>query len=280
MADAALINQFKSLAIRDDNGRQQPEILYGRRKMTAWLHRVGFAGTSKHTVDRLMPLEGMNGLVRGRKPRNRAVVAVSAPRAPDLLNRQFSAPAPDHSWVTDFTYVATWGGFVYVAFAIDLYSRLIVGWSISAVKDTPFVEVCLAMALWRRDHAGHPVETGLIHHSDAGSQYTSIKFTETVALEGLVASIGTVGDAYDSAAAETVMGMYKNEAIAKNSPFNTGPLKSLADVEQLTFDWLDWYNNRRLHSALGYLSPTEYESNYYAVTNGPLNDDAANKTAA
>ena len=112
------------------------------------------------------------------------------------------------------------------------------------------------------------------------AQYTSIKFTETVALEGLVASIGTVGDAFDNAAAETVMGLYKNEAVAKNSSFITGPLKTLADVEKLTFDWRDWYNNRRLHSALGNMPPAEYELNYYAGTNGPINIEAANKTAA
>ena len=201
-------------------------------------------------------------------------------RAEDFLKRNFSAPRPNHSWVTDFTYVRTWGSFVYVAFAIDLYSRAIVGWHASAVKDTSFVEACLKMALWRRDHSGHAVEPGMIHHSDAGSQYTSVKFTETVALEGLVASIGTIGDAYDNAAAETVMGLYKNEAVAKNSPFSTGPLKTLADVEELTFDWLDWYNNRRLHSSLGNIPPEEYERNYYAKTNGSLTDEAANKTAA
>ena len=279
-SDAVLVNTFRELAIRDAKGRQRPEILYGRRKMTAWLRRVGFPHVSKHTVDRLMRLEGMHGLVRGRKPRNRAVAGVSAPRAPDLLKRQFSAPTPNHSWVTDFTYVATWGGFVYVAFVIDLYSRMIVGWSISTVKDTSFVEACLAMALWRRDWFGHRVQRGLIHHSDAGAQYTSIRFSETVALEGLVASIGTVGDAYDNAAAETVMGMYKNEAIAKNSPFNTAPLKGIADVEKLTVDWLDWYNNRRLHSTLDYLPPVEFEDNYYAEINGSLTDEAANKTAA
>ncbi|TFC79302.1 hypothetical protein E3O45_04285 [Cryobacterium sp. TMS1-20-1] len=153
------------------------------------------------------------------------------------------------------------------------------GWHASTVKDTPFVEVCLNMALWCRDHAGHAVRPGLIHHSDAGSQYTSIKFTETLALEGLVASIGTIGDAYDNAAAETVMGLYKNEAVAKTSPFVTGPLKTLADVEKLTFDWLDWYNNRRLHSALGNMPPEEYERNYDAETNGPINIETANKTA-
>ncbi len=145
---------------------------------------------------------------------------------------------------------------MYVAFAIDLFSRAIVGWQASAVKDTPFVEACLQMALWRRDHAGHAVRPGMIHHSDAGSQYTSIEFTETV------------------------MGLYKNEAVAKNSPFVTGPLKTLADVEELTFDWVDWHNNRRLHSSLGNMPPEEYERNYYAETTGPSRDGAANKTAA
>ena len=279
-SDAVLIDRLKALKVRDAKGRQQPEILYGRRKMTAWLGRGGFAVVSKHTVDRLMRVEGMNGLVRGRKPRAPASTGKDSARAPDLLKRDFSAPRPNHSWVTDFTYVPTWGGFVYVAFAIDLFSRAIVGWQASAVKDTPFVEACLQMALWRRDHAGHAVRPGMIHHSDAGSQYTSIKFTETVALEGLVASIGTIGDAYDNAAAETVMGLYKNEAVAKNSPFITGPLKTLAHVEELTFDWVDWYNNRRLHSSLGNMPPEEYERNYYAETTGPLTDGAANKTAA
>ena len=176
--------------------------------------------------------------------------------------------------------MGTWSGFVYVAFAIDLYSRAIVCWDVSTVKDTAFVERCLKMALWRRDHTGRPVLPGMIHHSDAGSQYTSIRFTETVALAGLVASIGSVGDAYNNAAVETVMGLYKNEATAKGSPFQTGPLRTLADVEEITFDWVDWYNNDRLHSALGNIPPEEYEQNYYAETNGPSTGDAANKTAA
>lgn len=166
-SDAVLIDRLKALKVRDAKGRQQPEILYGRRKMTAWLGRGGFAVVSKHTVDRLMRVEGMNGLVRGRKPRAPASTGKDSARAPDLLKRDFSAPRPNHSWVTDFTYVPTWGGFVYVAFAIDLFSRAIVGWQASTVKDTPFVEACLQMALWRRDHAGHAVRPGMIHHSDA-----------------------------------------------------------------------------------------------------------------
>jgi putative transposase len=277
--DAALVARFRQLRERDAKGRQRPEALYGRRKMTAWLVRTGFPDVSKHTVDRVMRGEGMNGLVRGRKTTT-TIPGKDGKRAGDLLNRQFTAPRPNHTWVTDFTYVATWSGFVYVAFAIDLFSRAIVGWQASTVKDTSFVEACLRMALWRRDQTGRPIEAGMIHHSDAGSQYTSVRFTETVALEGLTASIGSVGDAYDNAAAETVMGLFKNEAVAKNSPFRAGPLRTIADVEETTFDWVTWYNNNRLHSYLGNIPPEEYERNYYARNIDPSTGAAANKTAA
>lgn len=277
--DAIILDRLRALKIRDVKGRQPPEVLYGRRKMTAWLTRTGLPNVSKHSVDRLMRLEGMNGLVRGRRTRT-TIQGRDGRRAGDLLNRDFTAVAPNTVWVTDFTYVATWSGFVYVAFAIDLFSRTIVGWSISTVKDTTFVEVCLQMALWRRDHTGHPVTGRLIHHSDAGSQYTSIKFTDTLVNEGLTASIGTVGDAYDNAAAETVMGLYKNEAIATGSPFRISPLRGIDDVETVTFEWVDWYNTDRLHSTLGNMPPEEYERNYYAQNIGPSTDEAANKTAA
>lgn len=277
--DAVIVDALRGLRVRDQNGRQKPEVLYGRRKMTAWLRRKRFPGVSKHTVDRLMRDEGMNGLIRGRRTRT-TIPGKDGKRAGDLLNRDFSAPHPNHSWVTDFTYVPTWSGFVYVAFVIDLHSRAIVGWQTSTVKDTPFVEACLQMALWRRDHTGRPVLPGMIHHSDAGSQYTSIRFTDTLVLEGLAASIGSVGDAYDNAAAETVMGLYKNEAVAKGSPFWTGPLRTEADVEEVTFDWVDWYNNERLHSSLGNIPPEEFEQSYYAENIGPSTGDAANKTAA
>jgi len=277
--DAAIVAVFHELRERDKKGRQKPEVLYGRRKMTAWLARNGFPDVSKHTVDRLMRQEGMNGLIRGRRTRT-TIPGKDGHRAKDLLNRCFTAPHPNHTWVTDFTYVPTWGGFTYVALVIDLHPRTIVGWSTSTVKDTPFVEEALKMALWRRDHAGQPVPAGLIHHSDAGSQYTSIRYTDTLVLEGLQASIGTVGDAYDNAAAETVMGLFKNEAIAKDSPFRTGPLRTETDVVEIVFDWVNWYNTERLHSALGNIPPEEYERNYYAETNGPSTGDAANKTAA
>ena len=200
-------------------------------------------------------------------------------RAPDLLDRHFRTGAPNLAWVTDFTYVPTWTGFVYVGFAIDLFSRAIVGWSASTVKDVAFVEACLKMALWRRDHTGRPVPAGMVHHSDAGSQYTSVRFTQTLALEGLSASIGSVGDAYDNAAAETTIGLYKNEAVAAGSPFRTGPLRTIADVETLTINYIDWYNNHRLHSLLDHKTPEEHEQAYYDHRPGPGPGDASAKSA-
>ena len=211
VSDAAIIDRLRGLRTGGADGGPLPETLYGRRKMTGWLAGNGFPGVSKHTVDRLMRTEGMRGLVRGRKTRT-TIAAKDGVRAGDLLNRNFRTSAPNRAWVTDFTYLATWSGFAYVAFALDLYSRAIVGWSAAMRKDVAFVEQCLSMALWRRDHAGRPIPEGMIHHSDAGTQYTSIRFTETLALQGLSASIGSVGDAYDNAVAESFMGLFKNEA--------------------------------------------------------------------
>jgi putative transposase len=174
VTDAEILGRLRALRGGGPGGRPAPEVLYGRRKMTDWLNRQladeGRALVSKHTVDRLMRQLGMRGLVRGRGVRTTVAAKADARRAGDLLQRRFTAEAPNLAWVTDFTYVATWAGFVYVAFAVDLYSRAIVGWSASTVKDVAFVEGCLRMALWRRDHTGRPVHSGLIHHSDAGSQ--------------------------------------------------------------------------------------------------------------
>ena len=282
--DARLSDALRSLKVPDAKGRPRPEIIYGRRKMTQWLRRTGFPEASKHTVDRLMRDEGMNGLVRGRKTRT-TVLGKDGRRAGDLLNRDFTAPAPNRIWVTDFTYVPVYSGFVYVALVIDLYSRGIVGWETSTIKDTSFVEHCLRMALWRRQHTGRVVVAGLIHHSDAGSQcgftqYTSIRYTDTPALEGLQPSIGSVGGAYDNTAAETVMGLFKNEAVAKGSPVRSGALKTESDVMEIVFEWVHWSNNTRLHFALGHQTPDEFEHAYYAREIGPLPDDAANKQAA
>ena len=239
-----------------------PEGMYGRRKMTAYLRRQGYR-VAGCTVDRLMGEEGLSGVVRGRKHRTTISGGKDSHRAADLLDRDFTASAPNHKWVTDFTYARTWSGFVYVAFVVDCFSRAIVGWHASTVKDTALVTTALKMALWRRDHADRRVGDGLIHHSDAGSQYTSIAFAETLVLEGIAASIGSVGDAYDNALAETTIGLFKTEAIGRNSPFLTSPLKAIDDVEYATMEWVDWYNNRR-HSILDYVPPDEHENAYYA----------------
>ncbi|MDQ0825589.1 putative transposase [Arthrobacter sp. B2I5] len=246
--------------------------------MTQWLRRNGFPEASEHAVDRLMREEGMNGRIRGRKTRT-TIPGKDGRPAGDLLNRDFTAPAPNRIWVTDFTYVPVYSGFVYVALVIDLYSRAIVGWETSTVKDTAFVEHCPRMALRRRQHTGRPAPAGLIHHSDAGSQDSSIRYTDTLALEGLQPSIGSVGDAYDNAVAETVMGLFKNEAVAKDSPFRSGPLKTETDVMEIVFEWVHWYNKERLHSALDHQTPEEYEQTYYdlhrAVTRRPRQQTGA-----
>ena len=194
LGDAAVIDAILAARV-DEDGKATPESMYGRRKMTALLRRRGLA-VSKRRVDRLMRQLGIGGLVRGKRVRT-TIPDRNAQRAPDLLERDFSAEAPNRRWVADFTYVRTWAGFVYVAFVIDCFSRTIVGWYASTSKTTPLVTTALRMGLWRRDRAGHPAGDGLVHHSDAGSQFTSISFAETLALEGIAASIGSIGDAYD-----------------------------------------------------------------------------------
>ncbi len=234
-----------------------PEQLYGRRKMTRWLRRQGH-DVAFCTVDRIMRELGLNGAVRGRRHRT-TIPAKDGIRAGDRLNRDFTATAPNQVWVADFTYVSTWTGWAYVAFVFDAYSRAIVGWNISASKTTPLVSKAVNMAVWRRDHYGHPVEPGLIHHSDAGSQYVSLNFTESLALQGISPSIGSVGDAYDNALAESIIGLFKTEVVRRHGPF-----KTISEVEYALMEWCDWYNNSRLHSRLGYLTPAEYEAAYYA----------------
>lgn len=242
-----------------------PEGLYGRRKMTHWLRRQGHQ-VAFCTVDRLMRDLGMNGVRRGKGVRT-TVPAKDGRRAGDLLDRDFTAPAPNTRWVADFTYCRTWAGFVYVAFVVDCYAQRIVGWHAAGDKRTDLVLTPLRIALWDRDRHGTPVEPGqLLHHSDAGSQYTSIRFTEHLDLEGIAPSIGTVGDAYDNALMETIIGLFKTECIA-TTIFHDRPYKTLADVEYATAGWVDWYNNRRLHSTLGNVPPLEYEQAHYAALN-------------
>jgi len=256
VADAYLTDALRATA-------NTPEGMYGRRKMTAHLRRQGHR-VAACTTDRLMRDEDLSGLVRGGKHRTTIPAEQGGRRAPDLLDRDFTAQAPNRKWVTDFTYCRTWSGFVYVAFVIDCFSRAIVGWHATQVKNTAMVTTALKMALWRRDHEGRQIGDGLIHHSDAGSQYTSIAFAETLGIEGIAASIGSVGDAYDNALAESTIGLFKTEVISRNSPFRAHPAKTVDDIEYATMEWVDWYNHRRLHSLLGYIPPEELEAAYYA----------------
>lgn len=243
-----------------------PEGLYGRRKMTALVRRTALPDASAGAVDRAMRALGLSGVRRGRAVRT-TIPARDGKRAGDLLNRRFAAEAPNLVWVTDFTYVRTWAGFVYVAFILDVFAQRIVAWHASTSKATDLVMVPLRMALWQRDREGRPVQASqLVHHSDAGSQYTSIRLTEHLEIEGIRPSIGSVGDAYDNALMETMNGLYKTECI-RTTVFHAGPCKALPDVEYATAGCLDWYNSRRLHSTLGYVPPAEHEAAHYAALN-------------
>jgi putative transposase len=243
-----------------------PEGLYGRRKMTALIRRTTVPDATAGAVDRAMRALGLQGVRRGKAART-TVPGKDGKRAGDLLDRDFTAPAPNRVWVTDFTYVRTWAGFVYVAFILDVFAQRIVAWHVATTKHVDLVMTPLRMAIWQRDHEGHPVQAReLIHHSDAGSQYTSIRFTEHLELEGIQPSIGSVGDAYDNALMETINGLYKTECI-RTTIFHPGPFKTLAHVEYATAGWVDWYNHRRLHSSLGMMSPLEFETVHYATLN-------------
>lgn len=231
--------------------------VYGAEKIWRQLNREGVA-VARCTVERLMRDLGVAGARRGRKVRT-TVGDGRHERAADLLNRDFTAPAPNRRWVADFAHVATWAGIVYVAFVVDVFSRAIVGWSAATTKRTSLVLGALQMALWRRDRTGHAVHDGLVHHSDAGSQYTSLAFTTHLLTAGIDASIGSVGDALDNALVESVIGLYKTELIKPH-----GPWKTLADVELATAEWVDWYNAQRIHTTIGGMPPNEYKTNYYA----------------
>ena len=198
---------------------------------------------------------GLAGVIRGKPVRT--TVSDRAARCPlDRVNRQFHAPAPNMLWVSDFTYVATWSGFVYVAFVIDVFARRIVGWRVSRSAHAGFVLDALEQAL----HERRPVGGRLIHHSDKGSQYVCIKYSERLAEAGIEPSVGSVGDSYDNALAETINGLYKAEVIHRR-----GPWRSLEAVEFATLEWVDWFNNRRLLEPIGNIPPAEAEANHYAA---------------
>lgn len=226
--------------------------LYGARKVFWQLRREGIA-VARCTVERLMRAHGLQGVVRGKRRRT-TIPDGQAERPRDLVDRDFTASAPNQLWVADFTYVRTWSGVVYVAFLIDVFSRRIVGWKADTTMKTSLVLDTLEMALWVRQRDGIPLADGMIHHNDAGSQYTSFAFTSRLIDAGVDASVGSVGDGYDNALAESTIGLYKTEKIDRE-----GPWRTLAEVELGTLEWVDWYNHTRLHSACGGMPPTEFE---------------------
>jgi putative transposase len=230
--------------------------VYGARKLWRQLRREGHT-VARCTVERLMREMGLQGVIRGRTRRT-TIPADKDPRPLDLVQRRFRADRPNQLWVADFTYVATWAGFVYVAFVIDVFSRMIVGWRVSSSMSADLTLDALEQALWARK-----VKGDLIHHSDRGSQYLSIRYGERLAEVGIEVSVGSVGDAYDNAMAETLNGLYKAEVIWKQ-----GPWRSREAVERATLEWVHWFNTKRLLEPIGYISPSEFEILYYSELQG------------
>ena len=234
--------------------------------MTALIRRTIAPTASRGSVDRAMRSLGLSGVRRDKGTRT-TIPAKDGIRAGDLLNRDFTAPRPDHTWVMDFTYCRTWAGWVYVAFIIDVYSRRIVAWHAQTIKHVELVMIPLRMGLWERGRQGRPVQPQQLRsHSDAGSQYVSLAYREKLALDGIAPSIGSVGVAYDNALMETINGLYKAECI-RTTVFHDGPFGTIADVEFATAGWVDWFNTRRLHSRIGYVPPVEFENTHYATLN-------------
>ena len=225
--------------------------VYGARKVWRQLQREGL-DVARCTVERLMRWLEIQGVIRGAK-RWTTVCDETLPQPADRVNRHFAATRPNRLWVADLTFVATWSGFVYVAFVVDVFARRIVGWRVSGSLRTALVLDALEQALWARHDTA-----GLIHHSDRGSQYLSIRYTERLAAAGVEASVGSVGDSYDNALAETIIGLYKTEVIRTR-----GPWKTLDGVEYATLEWVDWFNHRRLLAPIGNVPPAEYEKMYY-----------------
>ena len=240
--------------------------VYGARKVWLALNRAG-TPVARCTVERLMGELGLHGARRGKPVRTTRADAGAA-RAADLVRRQFSPPGPDRLWVADFTYVPAWTGMVYVAFVIDAYSRRILGWRAATSMRTALVLDALEHALWTRQREHRGSLAGLIHHNDAGTQYTSIAFTERLAAAGIDASVGTVGDAYDNALAESVIGLYKSELIKPGGPWRTA-----GQVELATLNYVDWFNHRRLYKTCDDIPPAELEDAYYRQNTG-LNEVA------
>jgi putative transposase len=256
----------------DDNDQ-----VYGSRKVWKQLHRDG-ERVARCTVERLMRVMGLRGVRRGRAWVITTQGDAGAARPADLVDRRFTATRPNQLWVADFTYVATWRGFVYVALVIDVFARRIVGWRVSSSLRTDFVLDALEQAIYDRCGGG---TDDLIHHSDRGTQYVSMRYTDRLAEAGIDPSVGSRGDSYDNALAESIIGLFKTEVIHRK-----GPWRHLEAVEFATLTWVDWFNTRRLLEPIGYVPPAEYEARYYQQLEGggarrhPHPDNALDGTAA
>ena len=247
--DAALINQIRRVHA-DNYG------VYGARKVWLTLNREGVP-VARCTVERLMRQEGLAGAVRGKVKRT-TIPDRTAERARDLVRRDFAPRAPDRLWVADITYVSTWSGWVYVAFVIDAYARRILGWRCGSTMSTQLVLDALEQPVWTRQRTGASLDS-VVAHTDRGSQYVSIRYTDHLAATNIAASVGSVGSSYDNALAETINGLFKTELIKPRAPWRT-----LDVVEIATAEWVDWFNHRRLHEHCGDIPPAEAEDHYYA----------------
>jgi transposase InsO family protein len=258
-------SKLPNRAVRDAGLREEIERVwkehfgvYGARKVWRQLKREKI-GVARCTVERLMHEMGLEGAIRGRKYKKTTIVDEASERPADLVQREFTADRPNRLWVADLTYVATWVGFVYVAFITDVFSRKIVGWRVSNSLRSDLALDALEQALHARPDIDH-----LVHHSDRGVQYLSLRYTERLVEAGIEPSVGSVGDSYDNALAETIIGLYKTEVIRRN-----GPWRNIEEVEFATLEWVDWFNNRRLLEPIGNIPPAEFEAMYYANNEAP-----------
>jgi putative transposase len=242
--------------------------VYGADKVWAQLNREGIA-VARCTVERLMRRLGIRGAVRGRPVRT-SVAAEGAPTPADLVERNFAARAPNRLWVADLTYCRTLSGFVFASFIVDCFSRRIVGWQLARHLRTDLALDALEMAIWAR----RADLSGLVHHTDRGSQYLSIRYAKRLAEAGAVTSVGSPGDSYDNALAESFIGLFKTELVR-----NRGPFRGLDDLELATLEWVDWYNHRRLHGELGMLPPADYEERHHTNGHGPCGPVGADQPA-
>jgi putative transposase len=231
--------------------------VYGARKVWLALNREGIA-VARCTVERLMAELGLSGATRGKNHKT-TIADPAAVRPADLVQRQFAPPAPNRLWVADLTYVSTWSGFAYVAFVIDAYARRILGWRVASTMATSMVLDGIEQAIWTRQQQGVVDLKDVVHHTDRGSQYTSIQFSERLAQAGIQPSVGAVGSSYDNALPETINGLYKTELIKPRKPW-----RSIEDVEVATAEWVHWFNHRRLYEYCGDIPPVELETAYYA----------------